>query len=31
LWWHSVHTHDAGHLWLRETAGAVATRLAAGG
>jgi hypothetical protein len=24
LWWHPVHTHDAGHLWLRETAGAIA-------
>jgi DNA-binding transcriptional LysR family regulator len=24
LWWHPVHTHDAGHLWLRETAAAVA-------
>ncbi|MFG2799932.1 LysR family transcriptional regulator [Streptomyces pseudovenezuelae] len=20
LWWHPVHTHDAGHIWLRETA-----------
>jgi DNA-binding transcriptional LysR family regulator len=27
LWWHPVHTHDAGHLWLRETASAVAARL----
>jgi len=24
LWWHPVHTHDAGHLWLRATAAAVA-------
>ena len=24
LWWHPVHTHDAGHLWLRETAAAAA-------
>ena len=29
LWWHPVHTHDAGHIWLRETAVAVAARLAA--
>jgi len=29
LWWHPVHTHDAGHLWLRQTAAAVAARLAA--
>ena len=27
LWWHPVHTHDAGHLWLRETASAVAAQL----
>ncbi|NGO77648.1 LysR family transcriptional regulator [Streptomyces sp. YC504] len=20
LWWHPVHTHDAAHVWLRETA-----------
>ncbi|MFI5593746.1 LysR family transcriptional regulator [Amycolatopsis sp. NPDC051758] len=20
LWWHPVHTHDAAHIWLRETA-----------
>jgi len=19
MWWHPVHTHDAGHVWLRET------------
>lgn len=24
LWWHPVHTHDAAHLWLRETAAHVA-------
>ena len=29
LWWHPVHTHDAGHLWLRQTAAAVAARLTA--
>ncbi len=23
MWWHPVHTHDAGHLWLRETAARV--------
>ncbi|HET9171946.1 MAG TPA: LysR family transcriptional regulator [Actinospica sp.] len=23
MWWHPVHTHDAGHLWLRETAASV--------
>jgi DNA-binding transcriptional LysR family regulator len=28
LWWHPVHTHDAGHLWLRETVAAVAARVA---
>ena len=31
LWWHPVHTHDAGHLWLRETAGAIAARFPAPG
>ncbi|MFG7940308.1 LysR family transcriptional regulator [Streptomyces cacaoi] len=33
LWWHPVHTHDAGHAWLRETAarvGATLPRLHAG-
>ncbi len=20
LWWHPVHTRDAGHIWLRDTA-----------
>ena len=24
LWWHPVHTHDAAHIWLRETAARVA-------
>lgn len=24
LWWHSAHTHDAAHMWLRETAARVA-------
>ena len=27
LWWHPVHTHDAGHFWLRELAGAVGARI----
>ncbi|MEU7404998.1 MULTISPECIES: LysR family transcriptional regulator [unclassified Streptomyces] len=27
LWWHPVHTHDAAHLWLRETAARVGARL----
>jgi hypothetical protein len=31
LWWHPVHTHDAGHLWLRETAGAIAAKFAGAG
>lgn len=30
LWWHPVHTHDAGHLWLRESLAAIGTRIAAG-
>jgi len=30
LWWHPVHTHDAGHLWLRETAGAIAAAFRGG-
>ncbi|MFD0663455.1 LysR family transcriptional regulator [Thermocatellispora tengchongensis] len=29
LWWHPVHTHDAAHIWLRETAARVAAELAA--
>ncbi|MCI3270709.1 MULTISPECIES: LysR family transcriptional regulator [Streptomyces] len=28
LWWHPVHTHDAAHIWLRETAARVGTALA---
>jgi DNA-binding transcriptional LysR family regulator len=27
LWWHPVHTHDAGHVWLREMASAVGARI----
>src|SRR3984957_11227954 len=27
LWWHPVHTHDAGHIWLRDTAARVAATL----
>jgi DNA-binding transcriptional LysR family regulator len=27
LWWHPVHTHDAGHIWLRDTATRVAATL----
>ncbi|MER5553436.1 LysR family transcriptional regulator [Streptomyces sp. NPDC002793] len=27
LWWHPVHTHDAAHIWLRETAARVGRRL----
>ncbi|MFJ8754964.1 LysR family transcriptional regulator [Streptomyces sp. NPDC102441] len=28
LWWHPVHTHDAAHIWLRETAARVGRSLA---
>ncbi|MEU9635856.1 LysR family transcriptional regulator [Streptomyces tendae] len=28
LWWHPVHTHDAAHIWLRETAARVGRRMA---
>ncbi|MEU9352441.1 LysR family transcriptional regulator [Streptomyces griseoloalbus] len=28
LWWHPVHTHDAGHIWLRETAARIGRRMA---
>jgi hypothetical protein len=28
LWWHPVHTHDAAHMWLRETVARVAKRMA---
>ena len=27
LWWHPVHTRDAGHTWLRDTATRVAAAL----
>jgi DNA-binding transcriptional LysR family regulator len=27
LWWHPVHTHDAAHMWLRETAARVGGRM----
>ncbi|GGT82627.1 LysR family transcriptional regulator [Actinomadura citrea] len=27
LWWHPVHTQDAAHIWLRETAARVAAAL----
>ncbi|MEU3619126.1 LysR family transcriptional regulator [Streptomyces sp. NPDC006872] len=27
LWWHPVHTHDAAHIWLRETAARVGAEL----
>ncbi|MEE1765139.1 LysR family transcriptional regulator [Streptomyces sp. SP18BB07] len=29
LWWHPVHTRDAAHIWLRETAAQVASSLPA--
>ncbi|MFJ9019533.1 LysR family transcriptional regulator [Streptomyces sp. NPDC102259] len=29
LWWHPVHTHDAAHIWLRETAARVGAELSA--
>ncbi|PSL51935.1 DNA-binding transcriptional LysR family regulator [Saccharothrix carnea] len=29
LWWHPVHTQDAGHLWLREAAERVGRRMVA--
>jgi DNA-binding transcriptional LysR family regulator len=29
LWWHPVHTHDAGHIWLRDTAARVASAVRA--
>ncbi|GAA2923224.1 LysR family transcriptional regulator [Streptomyces enissocaesilis] len=28
MWWHPVHTHDAAHIWLRETAARVGGGLA---
>jgi hypothetical protein len=27
LWWHPVHTHDAAHIWLRETAARLGRRM----
>ncbi|GLY75287.1 hypothetical protein [Actinoallomurus iriomotensis] len=30
LWWHPVHTQDAAHIWLRETAARVAADLETG-
>lgn len=27
MWWHPVHTHDAAHIWLRETAARVGRRV----
>lgn len=30
LWWHPVHSHDAGHVWLRDMARAVGARIGAG-
>ncbi|MFH8935825.1 LysR family transcriptional regulator [Streptomyces griseosporeus] len=27
LWWHPVYTHDAAHIWLRETAARIGRRL----
>ncbi|MER5633741.1 LysR family transcriptional regulator [Streptomyces nitrosporeus] len=27
LWWHPVHTHDAAHIWLRETCARVGARM----
>ncbi|WP_327586005.1 LysR family transcriptional regulator [Nonomuraea sp. NBC_00507] len=29
LWWHPGHTHDAAHIWLRETAARVGAELTA--
>ena len=31
LWWHPVHTHDAGHLWLRELASTVGAKISVPG
>jgi DNA-binding transcriptional LysR family regulator len=28
MWWHPVHTQDAGHIWLREVAEEVGRRMA---
>lgn len=27
LWWHPVHTYDASHIWLRETAARIGASL----
>lgn len=27
MWWHPEHTHDAAHIWLRETAARVAATI----
>lgn len=27
MWWHPVHTHDAAHIWLRETTARVGRRM----
>ncbi|GGQ97335.1 LysR family transcriptional regulator [Streptomyces flaveolus] len=27
MWWHPVHTHDAAHIWLRDTAARVGRRM----
>ncbi|MFC9947912.1 LysR family transcriptional regulator [Streptomyces pratensis] len=27
MWWHPVHTHDAAHIWLRETTARVGRRI----
>lgn len=31
MWWHPVHTHDAAHIWLRETAARVGADVAGPG
>jgi DNA-binding transcriptional LysR family regulator len=31
MWWHPVHTHDAAHIWLRETAARVGAEMAGAG
>jgi DNA-binding transcriptional LysR family regulator len=31
FWWHPVHTHDAAHIWLRETVARVAAKASHGG
>jgi DNA-binding transcriptional LysR family regulator len=27
MWWHPVHTHDSGHLWLRENVASLGARI----